>query len=138
MTTPTEFGPNAGPEGSEQREVWMKVLAQAMQLQADNAAFMQRLATQGIAGVDTAAQVTRLTCLIDTLFGTLDGHSGVVNMGNARFRLELELLMQRRVAETLDQVDAMVGQQRAASGGAHQTRSGLYLAGRNDKINGGH
>lgn len=138
MTTPTPpelpqiYGPNAGPEGSEQREVYTQVLAQVLRAQAANAEMVNSLVRRGIQGADLVAQMTRVTCLIDTLFGTLDGHPGVVSMGNARFRLELEHLIQQRVGETLAQVAGVIEQAQQQSGATHQRQSGLIVAGRGD------
>lgn len=139
MTTPEMpelYGPNAGPEGSEQREVYTHLLQAVVQAQHDNAATIQRLAQSGVAGADLIAQMTRITCLVDALFGTLDGHPGVVSMGNTRFRLELEQLTQRRIAETLADVQQMVQNAQQASGQTHQRQSGLIVAGRNERVNG--
>lgn len=137
MTTPTPdlpqfYGENAGPEGSEQREVYTQILAQVLQSQHANAEAINSLVRRGIQGADLVAQMTRITCLIDTLFGTLDGHPGVVNMGNSRFRLELEGLMQTRIAETLGQMQGLIEQAQQQAGQTHQRASGLIVAGRSD------
>lgn len=136
MTTPTQLGPNAGPEDSAQRDTWTQKHALALDGQQTNQQTIQRLAMQGVQGVDVAAQVARLTCLLDVLFGTMDGNPGMIQMGDPFQRLEIEILTQQQIAHMLAQVDQMVAQQRAASGQAHQTSSGLFVAGKNDKING--
>lgn len=138
MTTPPElpqiYGPNAGPEGSEQREVYVHVLTEVLSAQAANAEAINNLVRRGIQGADLVAQMVRITCLVDTLFGALDGHPGVVNMGNSRFRLELENLTQKRIAETLEQMRGVVEQAQQQAGQTHQRESGLLVAGRGDTV----
>ena len=135
MTTPNEeLGPLAGPGDSAQRMVWMAKHAQAIDAQQMNSQTVHRLAAQGTSGADGVALMTRLETLVNVLFGTLDGHPGTIQMNDFAFRLNLELEMQQRIAGALANAEQMVAQARMAAGGQHQTQSGLFVAGKNDKL----
>lgn len=138
MTTPDtpEWGQHAGPEGSAQRERYQAEYARINELMQANAVTIQQLAATGIAGADLVAQVTRLTTLIDTLFGTLEGTPGLIDMGDSTQRLMFEELCQGRIANTLAGITKMVEDARQAAGQTHQRQSGLFVAGRGTKVNG--